>query len=205
MSTLKLKDQYLALKRASGSFREFDGSLRRPVCSSLVTGTTAAERVKSAGEVVQRLDDPGMAELKRALRPPEEHISEWKPNEYEILNRVTKPRAEAETMEAQAAYDEQEMSDTEADEIKPPEFGSTQVPENMSGDGHWETLSEAERLEISDVLRKHNLQEALVPLVLDHVDTLWAATADHQDLTGLMAVLFEICELEFKERRNVLH
>ena len=74
---------------------------RRPVCSSLVTGTTAAERVKSAGEVVQRLDDPGMAELKRALRPPEEHISEWKPNEYEILRRVTKPRGEAEAKEAQ--------------------------------------------------------------------------------------------------------
>jgi hypothetical protein len=205
MSTLKLKDQYLALKRASGSFREFDGSLRRPVCSSLVTGTTAAERVKSAGEVVQRLDNPGMAEFKRTLRPPEEHISEWKPDEYEILRRVTKPRAEAETMEAQAAYDELEMSDTGSDEIKPPEFGPTQIPENMSGDGHWETLSEVERLEISDVLRKHNLQEALVPLVLDHVDTLWTATADRQDLSGLMAVLSEICELEFKERRNVLH
>jgi len=170
-----------------------------------VSGTTAAERVKSAGEVVQRLDDPGMAEFKRALRPPEEHISEWKPNEYEILNRVTKPRAEAETMEAQAAYDEQEMSDTGADEIKPPEYGPTQVPENITGDGYWEELSEEERLEISDVYRKQELQIALVPLVLDHVDTLWAATENHQDLGGLMAVLFEICELEFKKRQNVLH
>ena len=117
-----------------------------------------------SGVLVQRLDDPGMAEFKRALRPPEEHISEWKPDEYEVLQRVGELR------------------------------------------GQWEEeVSEGERLEMADIMQKHNLQEALVPLVLDHVDTLWTATADRQDLSGLMAVLSEICELEFKERRNVLH
>ena len=107
--------------------------------------------------------------------------------------------------EAQAAYDQREVPDTGVDEIKPPEFGPTQVPENMSGDGYWETLSEGERLEIADVYRKQDLQISLVPLVLDHVDTLWAATEDRKDLSALMAVLVEICELEFKERHDAVN